>query len=110
MKAPKEKPATTSVELSKRTADVKAWIEAKAGAEGRPFTPSKTTPPLVIIYKVMGKVFAILSVRGVEVGPEPGHLRGGRFAGAAPRRGAGIIAGFAFRRAARGDVHARAIC
>jgi predicted DNA-binding protein (MmcQ/YjbR family) len=53
-------------ELSKRTADVKAWIEAKAGAEGRPFTPSKTAPPLVIIYKVMGKVFAILSVRGVE--------------------------------------------
>jgi predicted DNA-binding protein (MmcQ/YjbR family) len=44
---------------------VKAWIEAKPGAEGRPFAPGKTSPPLVIIYNVMGKMFAILSVRGV---------------------------------------------
>jgi len=51
---------------SKRTATVKAWIEAKPGAEGREFTPSKNSPPLVVIYKVMGKMFAILSVRGVE--------------------------------------------
>jgi predicted DNA-binding protein (MmcQ/YjbR family) len=55
-----------SLTLSKRTASVKAWIEAKPGAEGRPFSPGKTAPPLVIIYKVMGKTFAILSVRGVE--------------------------------------------
>jgi predicted DNA-binding protein (MmcQ/YjbR family) len=47
------------------TATVKAWIEAKPGAEGRPFTPGKNAPPLVVIYKVMGKVFAILSVRGI---------------------------------------------
>jgi predicted DNA-binding protein (MmcQ/YjbR family) len=52
--------------LSRRTATVKAWIEAKPGAEGRAFTPRKNSPPLVVIYKVMGKVFAILSVRGVE--------------------------------------------
>jgi predicted DNA-binding protein (MmcQ/YjbR family) len=45
---------------------VKAWIEAKPGAEGRPFSPGKNAPPLVVIYKVMGKIFAILSVRGVE--------------------------------------------
>ena len=49
---------------SKRTATVKAWIEAKPGAEGRPYQPRKNSPPLVIIYKVMGKIFAILSVRG----------------------------------------------
>ncbi len=49
-----------------RTAAVKAWIEAKPGAEGRPFAPGKNSPPLVVIYKVMGKTFAILSVRGVE--------------------------------------------
>jgi len=55
-----------SEKLSKRTASVKAWIEAKPGAEGRPFTPGKNSPPLVIIYKVLGKIFAILSVRGVE--------------------------------------------
>jgi predicted DNA-binding protein (MmcQ/YjbR family) len=52
--------------LSKRTATVKAWIEAKPGAEGRAFTPRRNSPPLVVIYKVMGKMFAILSVRGVE--------------------------------------------
>jgi predicted DNA-binding protein (MmcQ/YjbR family) len=77
MKSVKEKPATVnaaidpSVEtgaqkLSKRTANVKAWIEAKPGAEGRAFAPRKNSPPLVLIYKVMGKTFAILSVRGVE--------------------------------------------
>jgi predicted DNA-binding protein (MmcQ/YjbR family) len=64
MKTAKEKSAIVS-EPSKRTASVKAWIEAKPGAEGRAFAP-KSSPPLVIIYKVMGKTFAILSVRGVE--------------------------------------------
>jgi predicted DNA-binding protein (MmcQ/YjbR family) len=49
-----------------KSGTVKAWIEAKPGAEGRPFAPGKNAPPLVVIYKVMGKVFAILSVRGVE--------------------------------------------
>jgi len=57
---------TDAPKLSKRTANVKAWIEAKPGAEGRAFTPRKNSPPLVMIYKVMGKTFAILSVRGVE--------------------------------------------
>jgi len=52
--------------LSKRTTSIKAWIEAQPGAEGRAFTPRKNSPPLVVIYKVMGKMFAILSVRGVE--------------------------------------------
>jgi predicted DNA-binding protein (MmcQ/YjbR family) len=60
---PAESPAS---KLSRRTADLKAWIEAKPGAEGRAFTPRKNSPPLVVIYKVMGKMFAILSVRGVE--------------------------------------------
>jgi predicted DNA-binding protein (MmcQ/YjbR family) len=77
MKSVKEKPVnaiglfdppaqTHAPKLSKRTATVKAWIEAKPGAEGLPFTPRKNSPPLVVIYKVMGKMFAILSVRGVE--------------------------------------------
>jgi predicted DNA-binding protein (MmcQ/YjbR family) len=55
-----------AAKLGKRTAAVKAWIEAKPGAEGQPFTPRKNSAPLVVIYKVMGKTFAILSVRGVE--------------------------------------------
>jgi predicted DNA-binding protein (MmcQ/YjbR family) len=50
--------------LSRRTATIKAWIEAKPGAQGAAFTPRKNSPPLVLIYKVMGKMFAILSVRG----------------------------------------------
>jgi predicted DNA-binding protein (MmcQ/YjbR family) len=77
MKSAKEKTATDigvldppagthASKLSKRTANAKAWIEAQPGAEGRPFAPGKNSPPLVIIYKVMGKIFAILSVRGVE--------------------------------------------
>ncbi len=47
-------------------ADIQAWIEAKPGARGRPFSPRKNGPPLVVIYKVMNKTFAILSVRGIE--------------------------------------------
>jgi predicted DNA-binding protein (MmcQ/YjbR family) len=52
--------------LSKRSLTVKSWIEAKPGAQGLPYTPRRGSAPLVLIYKVMGKVFAILSVRGVE--------------------------------------------
>ncbi len=59
-------PAVHAAKLSRRTATVKAWIEAKPGAEGRAFTPGKNSPPLVLIYKVMGKMFAVLSVRGDE--------------------------------------------
>ena len=58
-------PKAVAAKLGRRTAAVKAWIESKPGAEGRAFTP-RTNSPLAIIYKVMGKMFAILSVRGVE--------------------------------------------
>ncbi len=54
------------MDRSERTAAVKAWIEAKPRAEGRPFAPGKNAPPLVVMYKVMGKLFAVLSLRGVE--------------------------------------------
>ncbi len=47
MKSAEKKPA--AVELDKRRANVRAWIEAKPGAEGRPFSPGKNSPPLVII-------------------------------------------------------------
>jgi predicted DNA-binding protein (MmcQ/YjbR family) len=66
MKSARENAETGAAKLSKRTARVKTWIEAKPGAEGRAFSPGKNSPPLVVIYKVMGKVFAILSVRGLE--------------------------------------------
>jgi predicted DNA-binding protein (MmcQ/YjbR family) len=57
---------TLAPKHSDRTVIVKGWIEAKPGAERRPFTPRKNSPPLVVIYKVMGKMFAILSMRGVQ--------------------------------------------
>jgi predicted DNA-binding protein (MmcQ/YjbR family) len=57
---------TLSLNLGKRAARVKAWIETMPGAEGQAFSPRKDAPPLTIIFKVMGKMFAILSVRGVE--------------------------------------------
>jgi predicted DNA-binding protein (MmcQ/YjbR family) len=66
IKTAKTKPAATNATIPKRIENVKSWIEAKPGAEGRPFSPGKNAPPLVIIYKVMGKVFAILAVRGVQ--------------------------------------------
>ena len=77
MKTTNEKPQTKTAlfgraeterasKLSKRRAGVKAWIEAKPGAEGTAFAPRKGAPPLAVIYKVMGKTFAILSLRGIE--------------------------------------------
>jgi predicted DNA-binding protein (MmcQ/YjbR family) len=67
MGSAKEKGATVAGQNpGKRTADVRAWIEAKPGAQGRPYSPRKGAPPLVVIYKVMGKMFAIVSLRGVE--------------------------------------------
>jgi predicted DNA-binding protein (MmcQ/YjbR family) len=62
----RETAPTQPPKIGQRTATVKAWIEAQPGAEGRPFAPRKSAPPLNIIYKVMGKMFAILAVRGVE--------------------------------------------
>ncbi len=47
--------------FSERTAAVKACLEAKPGAVADP-----ASAPSVLIYKIMGKMFAILSVRGVE--------------------------------------------
>jgi predicted DNA-binding protein (MmcQ/YjbR family) len=52
--------------LSPRTTALKAVLDAQPGAQGQPMTASTGTTPLVLIYKVMGKMFAILSVRGVE--------------------------------------------
>jgi predicted DNA-binding protein (MmcQ/YjbR family) len=52
--------------LREKTAALKAVLDAKPGAEGQPMTASTGREPLVLIYKVMGKTFAILSVRGDE--------------------------------------------
>ena len=52
--------------LTPRTAALKAVLDAFAGAVAEPMTASRGSEPLVILYKVMGKMFAILSARGEE--------------------------------------------
>ena len=45
---------------------MRACIEAKPGAVANPMSASRASTPSVLIYKVMGKMFAILSIRGIE--------------------------------------------
>ncbi len=52
--------------LGDRTLKLKARLEALPGAVGEPMTASRGKEPLVLIFKVMGKMFAILAVRGTE--------------------------------------------
>lgn len=54
------------MELGDRTSALKARLEALPGAVGEPMTASRGKAPLVLIFKVMGKMFAILAVRGTE--------------------------------------------
>ncbi len=54
------------MKLGKRTAAVTAWLEAKPGAVAKAFSARKGSAPIAVIYKVMGKIFAILSVRRIE--------------------------------------------
>ena len=52
------------LDLDERTSALKAILDAKPGAVGAPMTAATGSRPLVLIYKVMGKMFAILAVRG----------------------------------------------
>jgi predicted DNA-binding protein (MmcQ/YjbR family) len=54
------------VDLTERTAIVKAWLDAQPGAVAEPAGAPRAKTPSVLIYKVMGKSFAILSIRGIE--------------------------------------------
>lgn len=49
-----------------RTAALKKFLDAKPGAVAEPFTAPRGSTPLALIYKVMGKMFAILSLRDDE--------------------------------------------
>ena len=49
-----------------RTEGMKAVLAAKPGAVAVPVAAPRSTQPIALMYKVMGKVFAILSVRGEE--------------------------------------------
>ncbi len=54
------------LDIGRRAAAVKAIIEAKPGTEAKPMSAPRASVPSSIIFKVMGKMFAILSVRGIE--------------------------------------------
>lgn len=54
------------MELGERTIALQAVLEAMPGAKAEPMTASRGSKPLVLLYKVMGKMFAILSARGEE--------------------------------------------
>lgn len=50
--------------MDKRTAALKAFLDSMPGAAADPYTPPRATAPLVLMYKLCGKMFAILAVRG----------------------------------------------
>jgi predicted DNA-binding protein (MmcQ/YjbR family) len=52
--------------LGARTGALMACLEAKPGAVAKPMSAPRASTPSALIYKVMGKMFAILSVRGIE--------------------------------------------
>jgi predicted DNA-binding protein (MmcQ/YjbR family) len=51
------------MELPAQTAALKNMLDAMPGAVGEPMNASRGSEPLVLIYKIMGKTFAILGVR-----------------------------------------------
>jgi predicted DNA-binding protein (MmcQ/YjbR family) len=52
--------------IGARTESLKAVLAAKPGAVAVPVAAPRSTQPVALMYKVMGKMFAILSVRGEE--------------------------------------------
>jgi predicted DNA-binding protein (MmcQ/YjbR family) len=43
---------------------LRAVLDALPGAVGEPYTPPRSAEPLSILYKVGGKMFAVMTVRG----------------------------------------------
>ena len=52
--------------LGRRTAALKSALDAMPGALAQPMSASRSAVPSALLYKIMGKMFAILSVRGEE--------------------------------------------
>ena len=50
--------------MDKQTAALKAFLDTMPGAAADPYTPPRATEPLVLMYKLFGKMFAVLAVRG----------------------------------------------
>ena len=56
----------STTKLGRKTAALKTVLGAKPGATAQPMAAARGSVPIVLIYKVMGKMFAILSVKGTE--------------------------------------------
>ena len=56
----------TAMDLASPTAALKAVLDAMPGATTEPMTAARGSQPLVMIYKIQGKMFAILSVRAAQ--------------------------------------------
>jgi predicted DNA-binding protein (MmcQ/YjbR family) len=54
------------LDLAANTAALKTVLDAKTGAVGEPYFAARGSTPLILMYKVMGKTFAILSARDEE--------------------------------------------
>jgi len=54
------------IEMPARTKALKAFLEALPGAAAVPVTAPKGTAPVAVMFKIMGKMFAVLSLRGDE--------------------------------------------
>jgi predicted DNA-binding protein (MmcQ/YjbR family) len=52
------------VSLDRRAALLKSYLDCIPAAAAQPMAASRGAAPGVLLYKVMGKMFAILSVRG----------------------------------------------
>jgi predicted DNA-binding protein (MmcQ/YjbR family) len=54
------------MDLSEASIALKARLDAMPGATTDPVTARRGSDPIALMYKVMGKMFAIMSVRGAE--------------------------------------------
>jgi predicted DNA-binding protein (MmcQ/YjbR family) len=52
--------------LSRRAAALKASLDALPGAASQGFFAPRASTPSALIYKIRGKMFAILSLRGID--------------------------------------------
>jgi predicted DNA-binding protein (MmcQ/YjbR family) len=55
---------TNETPISKSTEKLKAILDKKPGARAEPVPTPRGAPTPAVMYKLMGKMFAILSVRG----------------------------------------------
>ena len=63
---PVRKKSAAGTEPSARTKALKAFLAARPGAVAVPVTAPRGAAPIGLMFKIMGKLFAVLSLRGDE--------------------------------------------